>query len=107
MALKRGRQRLYLREWRKHLDLSQEVLADRIGVNRSWISDIETGKKQYTQEFLEAAADALGIEPADLLVRNPLDPRGYWTIWDSIPPQERPQYAAAIEAMRTAMKKAG
>lgn len=106
MAIHPPRQRIFLREWRKHRLLTQDQLADRIGVDRSYVSTIERGKRPYNQEFLEAAAYALGIEPADLLVRNPLDPTGYWTIWDGIPPEDRPRFATAIEALKQTFKKA-
>jgi len=92
--------RTYLREWRKFRKLTQEQLAEKLGVNRSWISMIETGEKQYTQEFLEGAAIALNCEPADLLVRDPQDPTGYWQVWDGIPSADRPRFAAALEALR-------
>lgn len=106
MDKRKPKQRIFLREWRKHRQLTQQQLADRLEVDRSWISMIERGVSGYTQTFLEAAAEALGVEPADLIVRNPEDPVGYWTIWDGIPAVDRPQYAAAIEALKKTMKRA-
>lgn len=107
MAHKKPLQRIYLREWRKEKGLTQEQLASRLDLDRSYISTIERGKSGYTQWFLEAAAEALGVEPADLIVRNPRDPTGYWTIWDGIPKEDRPRYAEAIQALRATLKKTG
>ncbi|MBI1359848.1 MAG: helix-turn-helix domain-containing protein [Alphaproteobacteria bacterium] len=107
MKKRARRQRLFLREWRKAKDVTQEQLAERIGVNRSYVSAIESGARQYNQQFLEAAAEALGLDPADLIVRNPADPNGYWTVWDGIPPGERPRFAAAIEALKVTLRKTG
>lgn len=101
---RKPQQRIYLKEWRKFRNLTQEELASRIEVDRSYISMIERGASGYTQIFLEAAAEALGIEPADLLVRNPLDPQGYWSVWEGIPPADRPKFAQAIQALKSTLK---
>jgi DNA-binding XRE family transcriptional regulator len=74
----RGRQmrRTFLKEWRDKRGYSQEEAAELIGIERSTLSKIETGKMAYSQPFLEAAAEAYMCEPADLLMRNPTDPDG-------------------------------
>jgi transcriptional regulator with XRE-family HTH domain len=69
--------------------LTQEQLAERIGVSVGAISQLETGRVSYTQAMLEALADALGCDPADLLIRNPTDPDGIWSIWDRAAQAER------------------
>lgn len=101
------RQRLYLKEWRKHRGLTQEQLAGRLSVDRTIISKIERGKLQYNQGFLEAAAEALMCEPADLIVRDPTDPEGIWSIMDSIPDGEKPRALAILKTFAEADKKAG
>jgi transcriptional regulator with XRE-family HTH domain len=65
------RPRYYFREWRKHRDLTQEQLADRIGVSSPTISQLERGIQGFRNETLEALADALNCTPADLLGVNP------------------------------------
>jgi transcriptional regulator with XRE-family HTH domain len=67
MALKKRKRPLYFREWRKHLRLTQETVAERIDVSQNTVSRIETGEIAYTQGMLEALADAYGCEPCDLL----------------------------------------
>lgn len=90
--------RHYIKQWRKHRGLSQEKLGERIGVSKSYVSKIETGERRYDQPFLEAAAVVLGCEPADLIVRDPTDPEGIWSIWDQLAPVERVQ---VVEIART------
>jgi transcriptional regulator with XRE-family HTH domain len=90
----------YIKEWRKHRGLNQEQLADRIGISRPQLSKIEHGKRKYDQAFLEAAAGVLRVEPADLLVRNPSDPDGIWSVWDQIKPVQRAQAIEVLKALK-------
>lgn len=90
----------FIKEWRKYRGLSQDKLAERIGVDRSYVSKIESGKKRYDQPFLEAAAEVLSCEPADLLVRNPTDPEGIWSIWDTLKPVERKQLVEMAKVIK-------
>lgn len=92
------KQRHFLREWRKHRGLTQEQLAERVGYDRTYVSKIEKGTKRYDQPFLEAAADALGCDPADIIMRDPSQPGSIWSIWDQIPISQRSQAAKVLEA---------
>jgi transcriptional regulator with XRE-family HTH domain len=67
------RRRHFIREWRVFRGLTQEQLADMLGTTKTSISRIESLKQGYTQEFLEACADALGVHPGALLTRMPAD----------------------------------
>lgn len=49
-----------LRKWR---DQTQLYLEFKTGLSQSYISDLESGKKQGTPETLRKIADALQIEP--------------------------------------------
>lgn len=102
MAKKAPKQ--FIREWRKFRDLTQEQLAERMGIARSYVSHVEKGKRRYDQLFLEAAADALQCTPADLIMRDPTQSGSIWSIWDQIPGAERPQAAKVLE---TFIKKTG
>ena len=53
---------------RKAAHLSQEGLADRIKVNRSYLSLVENGKSSPTFEFMEKVAQGLGIRVEDLVI---------------------------------------
>lgn len=56
-----------LRTVRKHNNLTQVVMADRFGINRSFISDVERGRKAVTLYMLETLADGLHISMAELI----------------------------------------
>lgn len=96
---KKLKQRQFFKEWRKFRDLSQEQLADRMGIARSYVSHIENGKRRYDQIFLEAAAEALNCQPADLIMRDP-GSSSIWTIWDQISPEQREQAAKVLETFK-------
>ena len=59
-----------LRRLRERKGLSQEELAHRAGVNRSYLSRLEHGANYAGLEMIGKMAGALGIEPADLLRRE-------------------------------------
>ena len=99
MAKNTPQQRIFLKEWREHRHLTQEQLADRIGISRVMVSKIERGLNPYHQAFLEAAADALMCEPADLLVRDPSKPEAIWSLWEKIPPVDKPRAIAILKAL--------
>ncbi|WP_052699660.1 helix-turn-helix domain-containing protein [Martelella endophytica] len=79
---KKERPRYFFKEWRKHRGLTQEELASRIGVSASSVSQLENGKQGFTDSTLEAYAWALGCNPGDLLMRNPLEENAMWSIWE-------------------------
>jgi transcriptional regulator with XRE-family HTH domain len=58
-----------VRRRRKELDLSQEQLADRAGVHRTYIGMLERCEKNVTIYNIGRIADALGMEAAALLER--------------------------------------
>ena len=99
--LKSGvRRRHFIKEWRKHRGLSQEQLAERVGVAVSTISQLENGRQGYSQATLEALAEALNCQPADLLMRDPSRPAAIWSIWEDLPEQSRDQAIQILETFR-------
>lgn len=58
-----------LREARQEKGLSQEELADRAGLHRTYISQVERGLKSPSLRSLEQIANALGVTPSILLKR--------------------------------------
>lgn len=89
LQTKRTRRRTFFKEWRVHRGFSQEQLADRLETSVASISRIENGTQPYTQDVLEALAEALMTDPASLLMRNPEDPEAMWSIWDQAKKGER------------------
>jgi transcriptional regulator with XRE-family HTH domain len=65
----RRKPRLYLAEWRQARDLTQQAVADRLGVSSVTISRWETGERRPDLNAQAAFAEALGrplIEMVDL-----------------------------------------
>lgn len=56
-----------VRQKRMLLGISQEELAFSSGLHRTYISDIERGTRNVALENIEKIANALGIQPKDLL----------------------------------------
>lgn len=48
-------------------DMNQTALADKLQISKSYISEIESGKKQVTLELLQKYADAFGMPLSSLL----------------------------------------
>jgi transcriptional regulator with XRE-family HTH domain len=90
----------FIRQWRKHRTLTLEKLAARVDMSVGNLSMIERGEYGYSQDTLEALADALQCEPADLLMRNPLDLEAPWSIWESLKPNQRKQAIRLLRALR-------
>ena len=74
----------FIRAWRKHRKLTLERLAERLDVTAGALSQLERGETSYTQPMLEALADALACEPADLITRNPESEAGLYLIWSQL-----------------------
>ncbi len=56
-----------LRELRDRASLSQEELAERAGVSRATIADLELGKRKPQPKTRRKLAKALGVAPHELL----------------------------------------
>ena len=56
-----------LRELRKQKNLSQEEVALKSGLHRTYVSDVERGSRNVSLRNIEKLAKALGTKPHDLL----------------------------------------
>lgn len=56
-----------IREWRIKKALTQEQLSFKAKLHRTYISDLERGRKSPTLDVIESLATALGTEPHILL----------------------------------------
>nr|WP_281436129.1 helix-turn-helix transcriptional regulator [Methylobacterium organophilum] len=86
---KRERRPNYLRAWRKRLRMTLEAVGDEVGMTGPNLGRIEKGEVPYSQDLLEQLADIYGCEVADLLIRDPSDPEGMWSLWDQAKPEQR------------------
>lgn len=93
----------YIRHWRKHRHMTLERLAERLEMTPSMLSMLERGERGYTQETLEAVAEALQTDVASLLMRDPTDPDAIWSVWDQAKPGERKQI---VEIAKTLLRTA-
>jgi len=55
-----------LRELRQRAGMTQQALADVVGIDRSFISDVETGRHSIAVDRAYAVAAALGVSINDL-----------------------------------------
>lgn len=90
----------YIKEWRKFRGQTQEQFAERVGVTKSYVSKIESGKRRYDQPFLEAAAVVLQCAPADLIIRDPSDPDGIWSVWGELSAPQRTQVVEMAKVIK-------
>lgn len=70
-----------------------------VGTSTGNISRIETGQQPYTQDLLEAIAEALMTDAASLIMRNPLEPEAIWSIWDQASAGQKRQIVEIAKAL--------
>lgn len=56
-----------LRSHRRRMQLSQEALAERCGLHRTYVGSVERGERNVTLSSLEVLARALGVSVPELL----------------------------------------
>jgi len=59
-----------IRELRHGVRISQEDLADRAGLHRTYVGGIERGERNVSFANLLRVANALGVRPSELLARS-------------------------------------
>ena len=85
------RQRVFLREWREHRDMTLEQVAAELDITAGALSQHERGTTNYTRPLLEALADLYGCNPGDLIMRDPTDTDAPWSLWDQAQKGQREQ----------------
>jgi len=58
---------LNLKRLRQDAGLSQEELAERCGVHRTYMGSVERGERNITLDTLQRIAQSLNVEPLSLL----------------------------------------
>lgn len=99
--------RLYLREWRIFRNLTQKQVVDRLDslnddklpTTEASLSRLETGKQPYSQRILEALADIYGIEPGDLIGRDPNKEGQVIDMWSGLNETQRRQASVILQAL--------
>lgn len=59
-----------VKAYRQRIGLSQEAFAEKCGMHRTYISAIECFRRSISLENIQKIADALEIEPYQLLLEN-------------------------------------
>lgn len=111
----------YLRQWREQAGIpltqvkeraaaivegrvvaeGEEVDLGKIGLSHSTLSRIENFKVPYNQALLEVLAEVYGTDVPSLIMRNPADPDGLWSIYDQIPLANRPVALKVLSGFKT------
>lgn len=111
----------YLRQWRRAAGLSlqdvrdkaealfadrvvaegEEVDLNKIGLSHSTLSRIENFKNPYNERLLDVLAEVYGTDVPSLIMRNPEDPEGLWSIYDQIPAAQRPVALRMLSGLKT------
>lgn len=97
------RRRIFLKQWRNYRGLTQELLAERVGMSKGNISQLEQGVQGYSQEGLERLADALQCDPGQLLTVDPTKDDAIWSIWERAKEGERQMI---VDIAKTIVKRA-
>jgi transcriptional regulator with XRE-family HTH domain len=99
------RARTYLKEWRRHRDMSLDKVIDRLELevgfpfSKGQLSRVERGEQPYNQDLLEALAKVYGCDSGDLIKRDPADPELIWDLYDKMTATQRVQAAEVIKAL--------
>lgn len=93
------RRRLFVREWRKVRGYTLEQFGELTGMTPGNLSHLERGMIPYSQDFLEVAAEVLQTDVASLIMRDPTQPDGIWSIWDNATPGQRAQIVEVAKAL--------
>lgn len=56
-----------IRKQRQNLDLSQEMLAEKSGLHRTYIGGVERGERNISIDNIICVARALNLSPSDLM----------------------------------------
>lgn len=119
--LHRDRPRHYLRQWREHRGIALTAVKDRaaaivedrvvaegeavdlgkIGLSHSTLSRIENFKVPYNELLLEILAEVYETDIPSLIMRNPADPEGIWSIYDQIPATAQPVALKMLSGLKT------
>ena len=63
-----------IRKYRESIGLSQEALAERSGLHRTYISLVERGRRNITVDALTQIAEALEVYPSRLMAEAEKEP---------------------------------
>ena len=57
-----------IRIWREYRGMTQQQVAEKAGISKPYLSQLESGQRRGTTEVLSAVASALGVSLKDLVI---------------------------------------
>lgn len=93
----------YFRAWRKYRGYTLEQAAELSGMSIGNISAMERSAQGYTQDGLEALAEAYKCTPGQLLTVDP-EHSDIWSIWETAKTGDRQKI---VEIAKTIVGKTG
>lgn len=69
--------------------MTLEQLGEAVDMSHAQLGRIERGLQPYNQALLEALAEVLATDVPSLIMRDPTDDSGIWSIWDHAKVGER------------------
>jgi len=95
LRVKRPKIQTHLRAWRLYRGLTHGALAERSGLAKITIMQIEKGSRDFTGGTLGVLAAALETTPSGLL-SPPNDKADIWSVWDDLREQGKAGEAVAV-----------
>lgn len=89
----------FLRQWRESANKTLVQVAEHLHMTHGNLSKIERGLVPYNQDLLEALADLYMCDAADLIIRDPKDPNGIWSVWDNAKPGDKLKIVTIAKAI--------
>jgi transcriptional regulator with XRE-family HTH domain len=99
------RKATYIRAWRNERGYTLDDMVGRLDtlgvpITGASLSRIERGQQPYSQDILEAIAEALAVSPADLIENNPAMPDAEIVdLMRHLDEREKRQAASVLKAM--------
>lgn len=99
MPAKPTQTRNFIREWRMYAGVTQEQLAEAVGVTHASIQRYETRKQAVSADKLSAIAKRLNCTPSELLSRSPHEDPEIWPLWNQATPDQKRQIVRVVKSL--------
>lgn len=94
----------FLKQWRDYRDLTQEKLAERVGVSTSAISQWESGQLGFRAASLAKLAEVLDCTLPELLAYDPTREESFWPLFQKAEKLDGPVRKHIWQIMKAALE---